>query len=172
MSMSQNIQSQLRNVSPEVLALLASMKAGDVRRQIKGALAAQIDEEKKQAKPVGQRATKVAVFQPLIAEASEPSIDNADTEICEVPEPVPTPLPTGDGFVLTHGSRDGYVELRFDEKPEQGVIKALKAAKFRFTNNVRDDNGRKVKGKRDPRWYGLAANLPPMFANALVRSAA
>lgn len=47
------------------------------------------------------------------------------------------------------GTREGFVEIVFDGKPSDDIIKALKAAKFRFTSSG-----------GEPRWYGKEDAMP------------
>lgn len=158
-----NISNALDTLTTETLNALAHMKAREIRAELKAALGRKANGSSKTA----------YVPTPVPVPAPVPSAreDDNDTEICEVPEAIPTPIPeTGDSFVITVGSKPGFVEIRFSDKPDGEVRTVLKRAGFRFTHKV-FENGRVAKGKRDPRWYGKAARIPAMFKSALARAA-
>lgn len=53
------------------------------------------------------------------------------------------------GITLRDGTKDGYVELLFDGKPEQGIIDDLKSNGFRWSS-------------RNKLWYGKQDRLPAL----------
>lgn len=183
-----NLDNAFDNLSTDILGLLTVTKAKDLRALIRGAL------ERKAGSDGPVEVPPTVLSRPVKASESEmqveidrikaiesarvqsiprepmSQVDDSPTDVLPTPEAIPTPLPSGDGFVITHGTRDGYVEIRFDSKPDGEVRKVLKTAKFKFTKSVYID-GKKVKGQSDPRWYGKAANLPEMFKSALRRAA-
>lgn len=61
------------------------------------------------------------------------------------------------GFTVRNGTREGFVEILFDAKPDAATIAELKAAKFRFSF-----------GGGEPRWYGPEANLPERYRDHVI----
>lgn len=62
-------------------------------------------------------------------------------------EPVPPPAGPVADLEVSPGLRPGYVEIRFQSKPDEAIRDALKAAGFRWA-------------RQNACWYGLAERLP------------
>ena len=71
----------------------------------------------------------------------------------EPPTTPPTGPKTGEGFTLSEGTKPGYIQIGFDEKPDADTRSELKAARFRWSryNSV---------------WYGKADALPARYQDA------